>query len=85
MSAESLPLDWSAYFDKKCCRICGCTELDACPGPCWWVVDPLGRGDLCSACLPIAEHGPAEMYLAADVLLYRRVEVVPGCEKAGIT
>lgn len=27
------------------CRVCGCTELAACPGGCWWVAD-----DLCSRC-----------------------------------
>lgn len=27
------------------CRDCGCTNLSACPGGCWWVDD-----DLCSSC-----------------------------------
>lgn len=27
------------------CRVCGCTELDACPGGCYWVED-----ELCSCC-----------------------------------
>lgn len=27
------------------CRICGCTDMQACPGGCWWV-----EPDLCSAC-----------------------------------
>ena len=27
------------------CRVCGCTEHQACPGGCYWVED-----DLCSAC-----------------------------------
>jgi hypothetical protein len=27
------------------CRECGCTNLSACPGGCWWVDD-----DLCSSC-----------------------------------
>lgn len=27
------------------CRVCGCSELDACPGGCSWV-----EGDLCSCC-----------------------------------
>jgi hypothetical protein len=35
------------------CRICGCTEFDACGGdetePCHWV-----GPDLCSACAPVA-------------------------------
>lgn len=39
---------WSP-FDERACRVCGCTELNACVserhGPCWWVED-----DLCSHC-----------------------------------
>lgn len=27
------------------CRVCGCTDLAACPGGCWWVED-----GLCSSC-----------------------------------
>lgn len=30
---------------ERSCRICGCTQLRACPGGCYWVDD-----DLCSAC-----------------------------------
>lgn len=37
------------------CRVCGCSNLSACPGQCWWVED-----DLCSsctvACVPSGEH-----------------------------
>lgn len=33
------------------CRVCGCTEWDACDGGCWWVTDPIGLGPLCSTCL----------------------------------
>jgi predicted esterase len=29
----------------RSCRICGCTELKACPGGCWWVLP-----DVCSTC-----------------------------------
>lgn len=45
-------------FDERwrVCRICGCTEDDACAGGCSWVPDPQHRGDLCSACLEAAEH-----------------------------
>jgi len=31
------------------CRICGCTDEEACPSGCVWVEDPEG-GDLCSTC-----------------------------------
>jgi len=34
----------------RSCRICGCTDLRACPDGCWWVGDRL-----CSACLPSVE------------------------------
>lgn len=32
------------------CRVCGCTEVDACPVGCCWVED-----DLCSVCAAAAE------------------------------
>jgi hypothetical protein len=32
---------------EVCCRVCGCTDTDACPGGCAWVeLDP----PLCSTC-----------------------------------
>jgi hypothetical protein len=37
------------------CRVCGCSDMDACIGGCYWVADPKGEGDLCSACLPAVE------------------------------
>jgi ParB-like chromosome segregation protein Spo0J len=38
--------------DLATCRICGCTEDQACEGGCFWVEDPEHLGDLCSKCLP---------------------------------
>jgi hypothetical protein len=32
------------------CRVCGCTEIDACPVGCSWA-----DGDLCSVCFEAAE------------------------------
>lgn len=36
-------------FDERACRVCGCTETNACVskrhGACWWVEE-----DLCSHC-----------------------------------
>jgi len=32
--------------DERSCRLCGCTELAACEGGCFWVAE-----DLCSACV----------------------------------
>lgn len=34
-------------FEIPTCRICGCTDADACEGGCHWVTH-----DLCSACVP---------------------------------
>lgn len=34
------------------CRICGCTEMHACEGGCWWI-----EFDLCSACRNRASKG----------------------------
>lgn len=43
--------DESVFDPPSACRVCGCTEHNACrmedDGPCWWVED-----DLCSACAP---------------------------------
>ena len=37
------------------CRICGCSDAEACEGGCWWVEDPASQqGDLCSSCFEIA-------------------------------
>jgi hypothetical protein len=38
--------------DASRCRVCGCTDEQACAGGCMWVPDPAFEGDLCSACLP---------------------------------
>lgn len=45
-------LEWVNEL-KPCaaCRICGCTETNACPGGCWWV-----EPDLCSACHRAMDH-----------------------------
>lgn len=32
-------------MSERRCRICGCTQFNACPGGCWWVAD-----DLCNTC-----------------------------------
>ncbi len=41
---------------ERTCRVCGCTDRNACrtdDGPCFWIDD---RDDLCSACAPAADH-----------------------------
>lgn len=35
---------------RHICRICGCWELEACDGGCWWAED-----DLCSTCAEMPE------------------------------
>jgi hypothetical protein len=41
----------------RTCRVCGCTDLAACPGGCAWVS---GEPDLCTACRPTeVVHPPA--------------------------
>lgn len=37
-------------FAEPSCRVCGCTDEQACPDGCWWVPDPMMLGDLCSGC-----------------------------------
>lgn len=32
----------------RSCVLCGCTDLSACPGGCWWVT-----AEVCSMCAPI--------------------------------
>ena len=43
---------------ERACRVCGCTERNACitdDGPCFWLGDP-DRDALCSACAAAAGH-----------------------------
>ena len=51
-SAPAAPAPSSAaafgWFTRRC-RVCGCTQMRACPGGCWWV-----DMDLCSRCAPRA-------------------------------
>ena len=32
------------------CRVCGCSQFDACEEGCWWIPDPKDLGPLCSSC-----------------------------------
>lgn len=36
------------------CRECGCTDMHACEGGCWWI-----EPDLCSACAPAKSRNQA--------------------------
>lgn len=39
---------------RRTCRVCGCTQYNACDGGCWWVQD-----DLCSECIDSSEEDHA--------------------------
>jgi hypothetical protein len=58
------------------CRLCGCTDTQACPGGCYWVDDPEEKGDLCSRCLE--EHYPE---VAAKRMAAHPDEPYPLCER----
>ncbi len=45
----------------RSCRICGCTDINACPDGCWWVGDRL-----CSACSPALETVLAALRQVSD-------------------
>lgn len=57
--------------DEPACRICQCTENQACPGGCYWVPDPLQAGELCSACLELAEAQAAGLACVVCVTMFR--------------
>lgn len=46
-AARSLMGAMYAVAEVQACRKCGCWEMEACEGGCWWVEE-----DLCSACAP---------------------------------
>lgn len=39
----------------RACRVCGCTDCQACEGGCWWVA-----ADLCSSCADNSSNEPKE-------------------------
>lgn len=39
------------FLKEKKCRVCGCTDIEACPGGCYWVEE-----DLCSECVETGEE-----------------------------
>lgn len=48
-SSEKGEIFYTGVSLVRACRVCGCTEENACDGGCYWVDDPEG-GDLCSRC-----------------------------------
>ncbi len=46
------------------CRKCGCTEDNACPGPCYWV-----EPDLCSACVQPFDNDPKKQNPSGLILV----------------
>lgn len=61
LAAEAICIDIPELLAKveeikksmRRCRVCGCTDDNACDGGCYWVED-----DLCSECAPILEQPP---------------------------
>ena len=54
------PVGHNELHDGPSCRVCGCTDDNACTGGCWWVDD-----GLCSSCAGPAEPDPAVVDLVA--------------------
>lgn len=53
MNAASTAAGSKYRFKAQECRVCGCTNLHACVGGCWWIAP-----DLCSRCAPpVANQG----------------------------
>jgi hypothetical protein len=49
---------WPIKHPSNACRVCGCTEDNACEGGCAWVIAPElggGPGGICDACLERVE------------------------------
>ena len=46
MTVPMPPALWWARRHGQRCRVCACTDCEACPGGCWWVEE-----DLCSSCV----------------------------------
>jgi hypothetical protein len=51
-TAAQAALDAVGEEELATCRVCGCTDAEACAGGCSWVPDPWQHADLCSSCLP---------------------------------
>lgn len=73
---------WQKYFKERVdaeqvCRVCGCTQNNACPGGCSWV-----EPDLCSDC---AEPGePVEVFMGhcqCGMAVDDDDEICPNCER----
>lgn len=55
LGGETDPEPVNEAGDAPICRVCGCTDEDACDPPCSWFSD-----DLCSACVPDLVAGPED-------------------------
>jgi hypothetical protein len=75
-------------IDVAECRICRCTEDDACDGGCWWVADPVGLGDLCSGCEQLAlwlEQITVVLGAATRPLCAREIATRTGIDHGALT
>lgn len=57
---RELKSKFSLLKEKKC-RVCGCTDISACPGGCYWVED-----DLCSECVEVDEEIEIEIEIEEE-------------------
>lgn len=48
--SHGMAIAWNRAAQRRTCRVCGCWELHACDGGCWWAGE-----DICSSC---AKYGP---------------------------
>lgn len=53
---------------ERRCRSCGCTQLNACAGGCWWVAE-----DLCSSCADSAAPALRRAWSEAERRTIRRL------------
>jgi hypothetical protein len=72
LGIPELPKPWKCWQDalldrvktEQVCRVCGCTDINPCPGGCSWVEE-----DLCSACAGEAENEDSDAELPPGVVL----------------
>lgn len=68
--AKAEAADLLCVFDECKCRICGCTDDNACPDGCYWIEE-----DLCSACADLVDQIVRTSVPVYDVLLERAKQI----------
>jgi hypothetical protein len=68
------------------CRVCGCTEIDACDPPCSWIEE-----DLCSGCAEAVHamanwaEGARRPNLAGLLREFKRLQCAPLMARRGVS